>query len=169
MKRRYPLEALRSVRKEAAEERARAVALAAKKTAEAETAAERARRIREVEQARQRDVLSNERARLERGEARAGDLAREAGWALGAERVLVERRKKETEAAEQLAEKRRDEAHAQSALVRADADARAVDQHRTWWKKQLDARVERAEEEAAAEAWTARNVGGSGPRRGSGR
>ena len=170
MKRRYPLESLRSVRRCQVDEQAGEVARQAQRTRQAKQRYHAARRTREAEQERNRCVLGSERQRLERGVARAGDLQQAEDFGRGAQQRESQLRKTERAAEQCVQAEQQTESSAHQALCEADADAKVVNEHHARWKAKRQAERERAEEEAAEEAFAARRRGqpGKGPREGGG-
>lgn len=159
MKRRYPLDTLQDVRRQAVDERAREVSEQVERTERADAQAKRSVAVRRAEAERSRRVAASEHARVEEGAARAADLAALGAWRVGA--ALREHTLEEAESAArgQLALERTAEARARAALSDADADAKAVEKHRARWDAERAAREERAEEDAAAEVWSGRKRG----------
>ncbi len=156
MKRRYPLESLRRMRHRAVDERAREVAGEAQRSEQARARAAAAERARQSEQARTRHVASSERELLEQGGARIADLQQAASFQAGAAERLAKAREREQNARERANEQSRKEAAARSRLASADAEAKVVDKHREGWQRELDARVEAEQDEAAGEVHEAR-------------
>ena len=101
-------------------------------------------------------TAASERERLERGEARAGDLERAALWG----RTEVERvaglRRSELGAAERERNERKRESDERQALARADADSRAVERHRERWQVERERALEKSEEEEALDRFNTR-------------
>ena len=162
MKRRYPLESLRSVRRSQVDEQAGEVARQAEQTRQAKERQAQARRAREAAQEQSRRVLGVERQRLESGQARAADLHQADAFARGAQQ-RESRLRADERAAERRAQAERDsESAARQALCEADVDAKVVDEHHARWKTQLEAERERSDEEAAEEAFAARQRGRPG-------
>lgn len=159
MKRRYPLEALQKVRRQTVDERAREVAEQARRAEQAEQAAKRVAAARRVEAERAQRVIDGERERLAEGAARVSDLAAANWWTVGAALRQAAIGQAEQAAKERLAEAQKQETRARTALADADADAKAVDKHRDHWDAERVAAEERAQEEAATEAWSGRHTG----------
>jgi hypothetical protein len=156
MKRRYPLESLRWMRRRAVDERALEVAEQARRTQQAKERAAAADRAVKGEQARTREVERAERERIEQGGARVGDLQQAASFSVGAAERVSKAEERERRERDRAAEQARAEAVARGELASADAEAKAVDKHREGWQRELDARVEAEQEEAAGEVWEAR-------------
>jgi hypothetical protein len=164
VKGRYPLDALRQIRKNAVDERVRDVAEHAAGTERARAEAARARQRREVGEASLEAGQAAERERLEAGGARAADLQAEGSWE-AAERARVEAaRAKELEAAQATAARAAEELAARGRLALAEAEAKAIDRHRDGWQSERARVQELDEEEQAAEGWSAKN-GAPGKRR----
>ena len=130
MKRRYPLESLRSVRRCQVDEQAGEVARQAQRTRQAKQRYHAARRTREAEQERNRCVLGSERQRLEHGVARAGDLQQAEDFGRGAQQRESQLRKTERAAEQCVQAEQQTESSAHQALCEADADAKVVNETR---------------------------------------
>ena len=149
----YPLEPLAKLRDERVEagthELARAIG--DREAAErAHRAAEAAKARAEAEAQRARD---EEAERLARGEATAADLARQGAWEIAAraEAGANQQRVERAALATQRAHETEEQARAQLASRKADADA--VHQDHARWKAREEKRVLSREEELAEEAW----------------
>ena len=159
MTRRYPLEALKDVRRSAVDGHVREVAERAAATGEASREEERARSLRQAEEDAARAALEAERARVERGTARAVDLQAELAWEqaerarLAGLRQAEERRREATRRAAGL------EQTARAELARAEADAKAVEEHRQRWHAEGERKRELEQEDAVQDGWAARNPG----------
>jgi hypothetical protein len=163
VRRRYPLESLRSLRREQVTEGTTKLGAERQRLEESVRVRERAEQLRQEEEERARRVRALERDRLVRGAVRAWDLEQAGQWAQGADdraRCLHQaeaRAMSEQRSQEQAVERARAE------LAQAEAKAQAVERHRERWQA-AEARVEeRDEEEQAMDGWTVRHLGRSGP------
>lgn len=163
MRRRYPLESLRSLRREQVDRSTTQLGAERQRLDESIRARERAEHQRQDEEERARKVRALERDRLSRGTIRAGDLEQAGQWARGAEdraRCLhqAEAQAMSEERAQQQAVER-----ARAELAQAEAKAQAVERHRERWQTAEGRVEERNEEEQAMDGWTVRHLGRSGP------
>ena len=161
MRRRYPLESLRSLRQGQVAARTTKLGVERQRLEESIRARERAEQQRQDEEERARKVRAVERDRLARGAVRAGDLEQARQWARGAEDRVRSLRQAEARAlgAERSQEQAVERARAE--LAQAEAQAQAVERHRERWNA-TQARVEeRSEEEQAMDGWTVRHLGPS--------
>jgi colicin import membrane protein len=149
VKRRYPLESLRAVKKQQLDRRALAVAEQTRRVEQAQKQRSILERERDAEESRARRIAAAERGRLEAGGARVADLASMHDWAASAAHRIAERRRAERSAGERETLERDAETSARAALAGADAEAKAVEKHRGHWHKERDAAAERAVEEEA--------------------
>lgn len=156
MKGRYPLDALRRLRRANVDARVREVAEERARSESAETEQRRARLTREQADAESERTQRAERERLESGRARAYDLLLEASWQAGDEARREQLRKAEERARASAERQRRAEEAARAWLGQADADAKAVERHREGWQAERNRERELAEEEGADEAFAAR-------------
>jgi len=149
----YPLDPLARVRSREVDEAARELgdSVRAREVARGARVATEARRdahARDAERTRE-----DERAALERGELRAGDLMRQDAWEhrVAAERAEHERNVVAATARENDA--RSAENAAQGALAHRKADEGAVAKHRAKWDAAEAKKRDARDEEAAVEAW----------------
>jgi hypothetical protein len=154
--RKYPLEALEALRERRVDEQAVRTAeqLRAEQAAERVELAARERHAsaeHAVDQA-----VESERQRLQAGGVRAGELGRAADWQAREHARLAELAQAEQRARVELGAERSRSESARQKLAQADADARAVEQHRDAWQARERERVELAEEEAIVEQWSAK-------------
>jgi hypothetical protein len=159
VKRRYPLEPLGALRKQRVDDRTRQLSAQMERVDQARGAHAAARRTREREEAQLDRTARAERERLARGEARAGDLAREAIWARAEAGRVAGLRRSELAASEREQVERKREIDDRHALARADADARAVERHRERWQADRERGLERNEEDEALDRFNARRKG----------
>jgi hypothetical protein len=149
---RYPLEPLAQLRSRKVDEAARAYAASVgeREAAEGVKRAAEARRRRHEKDAA--DVRNAERAALDRGDLRAGDLDRAESW--GAQAAVQQR---SLEAAVERADAREKQARdaelaAQARTALRQADATVVAKDRARWDQAQRAAIDAREEEALDEA-----------------
>ena len=161
MRRRYPLESLRSLRQGQVAEGTAKLGVERRCLEESIRARERAEQQRQDEEERARKVRAVERDRLARGAVCAGDLEQARQWARGAEDRVRSLRQAEARA---LGAERSQEQAVESArgeLAQAEANAQAVERHHERWRATEAQAEERREEEQATDGWTVRHLGRS--------
>jgi hypothetical protein len=160
---RYPFDALHWLRHKRVDQQATVVSERAARTAQAKRDEARAEADRVSTEVAIDELSRAEQERLSEGLVRAGELATVGDWRKGAEAELKlkeerEQRARDTRVAEVVAE-----TQARRKLGAVSNDAKVIDTHRTDWRVERNAALERSEEEAAAEQWTASHYP---PRRG---
>jgi hypothetical protein len=148
----YPLEPLAKLRRSEADAATGRLGVAQRARDGAERERSRLEDRERAEAAAADVVRAAERERLARGELKAADLAAAGAWESG---VAAQRRV--VEAAVQRARTTEEEARAgaQKAareVVSREADATAIESHRSRWSEAQRKRAEAAEEQEAAEA-----------------
>ena len=164
-RRRYPLEALRELRRRTTEDRRLDTAKRQTEHQAAEQALSQARAGRQRAEQAAGAVDEAEHARVEQGQARALDLQQHGAWQAGAQGRLDQLRAQETSAQATERKAALAEEHARTRLASADADERVVERHERSWKQRREAADEKAGEEEAAERHAARRP--RGPQRGT--
>ncbi len=159
MRRKYPLEALSQLRRDRKEERARALGAAQASAEAARAESERATEARRREQAALSSERSEQRARLEAGEATAQDLQQGERFLVGAMGRVNRLALNEQAAERKLEEASRVEQRARGELARAEADQRTLEEHRGRFQAAERRAAELSEDEAALERWTAERYG----------
>lgn len=152
---RYPFDALHWLRHERVDQRAAALAESAARTAEARAAELRAEAVRKHLELQIAEVSRSERGSLEQGELRAGDLQAALDWQQGVEAELRSKSERELAARSVRLSRADAEALARRELGQAGSDAKLIDSHRSSFRAARAAELERAEEEASTEQWTA--------------
>jgi hypothetical protein len=153
---RYALEPLAKLREEKVDAAVRGLATAVAKRDEAERGRRATEERRAAHEAAAARVRQAERDALERGELRAGDLARADGWEV---RVAAERASiaADVEQARSTESRARDaEQQAKGEVASRKADAEVLEKDRARWTDDLRKRGEAREEEEAAEAYRPR-------------
>jgi hypothetical protein len=153
---RYPFEALQWLRHQRVDRQATEVSERASRTLRARADEARAKVARHGTEQRIAELSHAERARLEGGALRAGDLAQVGEWRKGADAELRAKTERELRASEALHTEVTAETVARHALGVASSEAKLIDAHRVDWRAEREAAQERAEEEAAVEQWTAK-------------
>lgn len=150
---RYPLEPLARLRQERLDGAERALAAAIRARTAAERAGVEARRAHAEQRAKAVAAQDAEHDALVRGELRAVDLARSGAWALrsDAEAARLAAAVLHAKAVEERA--RAAEERARAAATACAANAQVVSTHQARWQGAERAARERADEEAAVEAW----------------
>ncbi len=156
MKRRYPLEALKTVRDRAVSERISELSEQVTETAERRAALARAEERRRTHEERVRDTNLAERDRVEAGLARAADLQARAAWERGQNERLDALASAERDAARASTEAERALADARAEVARARAEAKAVERHRDRFVLEHERREELALEDAIQDVVAAR-------------
>ena len=160
MRHRYPFDALHWLRHKRVDEQAAAVSESASRTARARSEEERAWGARRAAEQAMTEVASAEQARLGDGELRAADLQAAGDWRKGAEAVVQVKLQQEQQTREARMSEAANEAAARRALGAASNQAQMIDTHRSDWRAEREAARDRAEEEEAAEQWTASHFAG---------
>lgn len=160
MSRRYPLQVLKTLRKEALDARTRDLADRIGEREARERDQARARAAQRVEAEARAGVHGTERELLEGGELRAADLTRAATFELGASERAARLADIEARAARSTGDARDAEDEARGAVVLADAETRAVERHQQAWHAERARERERAAQDDAEDAWNARRGGG---------
>src|SRR5262249_39400868 len=135
MARKYPLEALGTLREDAADRAAREVSDAVRQREAAQRHAKSAERDRAEAEASAGALRAEEAKGFERGELTAADLARAHAWehqATQEREALLVRERKAAEAAEKA---RAAEEKARTELAVREADAMVVEKDRGRWKQ----------------------------------
>jgi len=152
----YPLQALRQLRDERAEQQAQRLAAQIARSHAAEL------KLREHEEARRLQLeetakhLRQERERLVLGLANGRDLLRIADFELAARARAVELERSEAEARQALAQERAEEQKLFAELSAREAEAKLVRNHEASFHERQADLQQKAEEEAALEQWSAR-------------
>ena len=153
---RYPLEVLRQLRDDRAEEHARDLAQQISRSGAAEA------RLRDRESARRQhaertaEAMRLEREQLARGGASGHDLQRLVDFELAARAQAALLESAEGEARAVLSRERAEEQKRREQLAAREAEAKLVRNHEfSFHEQQLDLQ-QKAEEEAALEQWSAR-------------
>lgn len=156
MKRRYPLEAVRDLRRKKVEDDARELAARTRavKRAEAGHARARAERVQvEAQVDRCRKVELDE---LEAGRLKAADLERGAAWDAAARARIAELRDREQASDAALKASLGEEARAKKTLEQHHGESDVLERHRRAFLDEQARTLERVAEEAAADAFAAR-------------
>jgi hypothetical protein len=153
---RYPFEALQWLRRQRVDREAAEVSERAARTSRAHADEARARAGRQGAEQRIDETARTERARLDGGTVRAGDLAQVGDWQKGAAAELRAKAASELNAQETLRTEIAAETVARRTLGVASSEAELIDAHRVEWRAEREAALERSEEEAAVEQWTAK-------------
>lgn len=152
----YPLDSLREHRDRKVEHATAQLGDAVRTREEADGAKRRAEQERVEAEARAATVRDDEAHRLANGELRVADLARAQAWEHAASAQMADLAKAIDRAADQLAAAREREAAVRTELAQKKADLDVVEKD----EARFDAGVRRAreasEEEAAEEAFAAR-------------
>lgn len=155
MRHRYPFEALHWLRSQRVEREAKLLGERAQHSARARSDAERAEAARRSTEHAIETMAAAERARLNEGLVRAGDLAAVADWQSSAARELASKAEQERRAREEQATAVAAEVEARRVLCTASNEAKMMDTHRDAFRARCAAEQERLEEETANEQWTA--------------
>jgi flagellar biosynthesis chaperone FliJ len=162
VRRRYPLESLRSLRREQVDESTAKLGRERQRLDETIRERKQAERTRQEEEDRARKVLALERERLVRGALRASDLSQTEDWARGAEVRAQRLRQAEARATSEERTQAVAVERARSDLAEAEAKAEAVARHRERWQMG-EARIEELKaEDQAMDGWTVRELVRSG-------
>jgi hypothetical protein len=153
---RYPFEALQWLRRQRVDREAALVTERAALTLRARADEARASAVRKNAEQRIDELSDSERARLEAGAVRAGELAQVGDWRKGADAELRAKAEREQRASSALRSEVLAETVARRALGVASSEAELIDVHHGEWRAEREAARERFEEEAAVEQWTAK-------------
>jgi hypothetical protein len=156
---RYPLQALETVRRRRAEVTGGRAADAARSLSEAERRASASRRARRELDEVEKRVEAEEGERLGGGRATAADLARQAEWRRAGAPERDRRRAAEQAEERRVSEARSLESAARAENARAVAEVGVVRRHREGWTVDRRNAEELAEEADAQEVWEARTLG----------
>ena len=155
MRHRYPFDALHWLRHKRVDEQATVVSESATRTARARAEEERAGVARRAAEQAMTELASAEQARLGEGELRAADLQAAGDWRKAAEAVVQVKAEQEQRTRDVRMNEAVNEAAARRALGAASNRAQVIDTHRGDWRAEREAARDRAEEEEAAEQWSA--------------
>jgi hypothetical protein len=155
-RRRYPLEALETLRRQTVDERALDLAEQRQRAERAAWEANAARLQRTRAEGELETSADAERQRVSEGVARAADLAQADAFYAQERARIAELSLAEAAAAAERDEQRRAEAHSQQALAEAEADAQSIEKHRAGWQAARDRKAELSEEEEVQDAWLGR-------------
>jgi hypothetical protein len=147
------------IRRERVARGAEAVAAAAKQTRAAELLAEGVRSDRIGTQAAAETVRTTERAALEQGGLRAGDLQQAVHFDSGVSARLAEIGRREQKAKEHVRDARSGEERAKAGLGTARAEQKVVQRHQQRFDETEARASNEREEEAALERWSASKRG----------
>ena len=152
----YPLETLRKVRDERAEALLQALAAQVARTQRAEATLAERERVRREHAARTAGAVQAEQQRLAEGGLSGVDLLRVAEFevAARAQGQLLERA--ESEARQVLAGERATEQKLREEQAAREAEAKLVRNHEAGFHEHQTELLQKAEEEAALEQWSAR-------------
>ena len=155
MRHRYPFEALHWLRQQRVDRQARVLGESAQRAARARSDAAHAEAVRLSAERNVQALTNAEQVRLDEGLVRAGDLQTVSDWQKGAALELAAKAERERLAREKHAAEAAAESAARRDLATASNEAKLLDTHRDDFRAQRAKAVELAEEEAAAEQWTA--------------
>ena len=152
----YPLEALRKLRDERAEELAQRLAEQIARSRRAETKLAERERVRREHAERAAEAVRDEQARLAAEGVSGADLLRVADFeqATRAQSELLQRA--EAEARQELAQERSAEHKLRQEQAEREAEAKLVRNHEAGFHERQAELVLKAEEEAALEQWNGR-------------
>jgi hypothetical protein len=162
VRRRYPLESLRSLRQGQVDQSTTRLAAERQRLEASTRARERAEHERQDEEERARRVRALERDRMAHGALRAGDLEQARQWARGAEDRARGLHQAEARACSEERSQEQAVECARAELAQAEANAQAVERHRERWNAVQAGVEERSEEEQAMDGWTVRHLRPSG-------
>lgn len=152
----YPLEALRQLRDERAEQQAQRLAAQIARSQAARTKLAQRQRARCDHESATEATLKVERERLEQAGASGADLSRlsefERATRAQAERLL----ESETEARQALVAEHAEEQKLREQLAEREAEAKLLRDHQANFHEHHAELQEKADEEAALEQWSAR-------------
>lgn len=149
--RRYPLEALRTVRQRNVDSQGQALALELERTRRVGAAAQAAAQAEQREAERVARELAAEQCRLEAGLGRVSDLARQSEWQRAEQARLAALAEATRQASDALSAQRVAEARQRQRLAGADAERELVDEHRAGWEREQHAERELAQDDEAEE------------------
>jgi hypothetical protein len=152
----YPLETLRRLRADAVDGKAKEVSDAVHATdrANAERAAREKARADHASETHA--IAEREMGELESGTLTAADLARAAAWSLGAKIVAADHARRVEDADSVVRTSVAAEVERRGELANAQASSEVVERNRSKWRKKEDERTIAADEEAAEDAFLAR-------------
>ncbi|HEX9619240.1 MAG TPA: hypothetical protein VF989_03830 [Polyangiaceae bacterium] len=156
VKRRYPLEALRGLRRKKLEDGALELGARSRDVTRARDAHARARDQRGRVEAEVEHRRLLERRELEAGRLKAADLEQAAAWDAAARSRVHEARDEEKVRSEKLEASLRGEARAREVLEQRHGESGALERHRRAFSEDQERTLERAAEEAAADTFAAR-------------
>ena len=163
MKGRYPLDALRSLRRSQLDAARRTLGDARRAEQQAEQVASRSRAQREQAERALDGLLQAERANLEQGRLSAADLQRADLHAQQNARSIEALRERERRARAKLARRQAVAAEEVCAVGVAEAHSRAVEQHQERWQQRRELQLANAADEDASDARAARaRIDGAG-------
>jgi hypothetical protein len=160
----YPLEPVARVRAQEVDAATRAYGDSVRGREDAQRTRAATEGARDAHDESARNVRAAEEAALERGDLRVADLMQKDAWE---HRVAAEKREHErrvADASAREADARDGERTAQGALAARKADEDAVAKHRAGWDAREAKKRDAREEEAASEAWRAKESGPKGDR-----
>jgi hypothetical protein len=149
----YPQEPLAMLRAKHVDEATATLAKAVRAREEAERVERSHRKIHEDAEAKAKATLDAERDALERGELRAGDLARASTWSARVEEEQRQLERRALNASSRALGARDAEDAARGGVTSARADEAVVERDRARWEESERKRADAKEEEAASEAW----------------
>lgn len=152
----YPLESLMRLRADEVDEKARALAGAARDRAKAEDERRSREGLRADYLARSQAEAASEQARLERGELSVRDLNARASWQVGVDGQKARMTEAIVEASEIEARAKEEEAERRRALSLKKAEAEAVARDHQRWERERMRAIEAQEDEAAEEVHASR-------------
>jgi hypothetical protein len=158
----YPLETLRELRRDQADEEQRRLGERVRRTERARAAHVATQAAVRAEQERGARVLAEERSLLDCGQLCAADLALADQYRRASETRVEQLAERERRAAAGLEDALRNEADARRELARKEGAAKAMDRHREDWQDANARDRERAEEEAILDQWTLKRHAGRG-------
>jgi hypothetical protein len=152
----YPLEALRKLRDERAEELAQRLAEQVARSQAAEVTLRERGRVRRDHAERTADTVRSERARLAAGGVSGAELLRCVEFEAAAASQAAFLLRAEAEAQRALSVERAREQELRAEQARREAEAELVRHHEASFRQRQAELVEKAEEEVALEQWNAR-------------
>lgn len=155
MRHRYPLDTLHWLRHQRVDRQAKVVGEESSRTLRAKADEARAEQQRLQQEQAIGELSDAERARLDEGALRIGDLQALGDWQKGAEIELALKLQAEERARDAHAQQVAQERAARRALGQVSNEAKMIDEHRKAFRADAAATEERSAEEAATEQWTA--------------
>ncbi len=149
----YPLEPLAKLRAKQVDDATLTLAKAVRAREEAERVERSNRKVRDDAEAKAKAAREAERAALERGELRAGDLMRGNAWGSRVTDEHAELEKRVVNAANRAQTARGAEDEARGGVTSAKAEEEVVDRDRGRWETGERKRADAKEEEEASETW----------------